>query len=43
VITKPTWPAEAWNESPSGPQWRRTISDLRTVPERPQQETLFAF
>lgn len=42
VITKPTWLAEAWNESPNGTQWRRTISDLRTVLDPPQRETLFA-
>jgi len=42
VITKPTWLAEAWDESPSGPEWRRTISDLRTILDPPQEETLFA-
>lgn len=41
VISKPTWLAEAWNESPSGPEWRRTISDLRTILDPPQEETLF--
>jgi hypothetical protein len=41
VITKPTWLAEAWDESPNGPEWRRTISDLRTVLDPPQQEALF--
>jgi Domain of unknown function (DUF4259) len=42
VMTKPTWLAEAWGESPNGPEWRRTISDLRTVLDPPQEETLFA-
>ncbi|WP_250002995.1 DUF4259 domain-containing protein [Actinoplanes sp. M2I2] len=41
VISKPTWLAEAWDESPSGPEWRRTISDLRTILDPPQEETLF--
>jgi hypothetical protein len=41
VITKPTWLAEAWDESPSGPEWRRTISDLRAVLDPPQQGALF--
>jgi hypothetical protein len=41
VISKPTWLAEAWNESPSGPEWRRTISDLRIFLDPPQEETLF--
>jgi hypothetical protein len=41
VITKPTWLAEAWDESPSGPEWRRTISELRVVLDPPQEETLF--
>ena len=41
VISKPTWLAEAWNESPSGPEWRRALSDLRTILDPPQEETLF--
>lgn len=42
VISKPTWLAEAWDESPSGPEWRRTISDLRVILDPPQEESLFA-
>ncbi|GAB7036832.1 MULTISPECIES: DUF4259 domain-containing protein [Catenuloplanes] len=41
VITTPTWLAEAWNASSRGPEWRRTVSGLRTVLDPPQRETLF--
>jgi Domain of unknown function (DUF4259) len=41
VITKPTWLVAAWDESPSGPEWRRTISELRAILDPPQEETLF--
>ncbi|GIE83520.1 hypothetical protein Aph02nite_94700 [Actinoplanes philippinensis] len=40
LIMKPTWLAEAWNASPEGTKWRRTIADLRAVLDPPQQETL---
>ncbi|AEV85291.1 hypothetical protein ACWT_4271 [Actinoplanes sp. SE50] len=42
LIAKPTWLADAWRESPNGPEWRRTVSDLRAVLDPPQQEALFA-
>jgi hypothetical protein len=42
VVTRPTWLAEAWDESPGGPEWRRAISDLRTILDPPQEGTLFA-
>lgn len=42
VTTKPTWLAEAWNEGPDGPEWHRAISELRTILDPPQEETLFA-
>jgi uncharacterized protein DUF4259 len=41
VMTAPTWLAEAWEESPDGPAWRRTIADLRRVLDPPQREALF--
>jgi Domain of unknown function (DUF4259) len=41
VMTKPTWLAEAWDESPKGSEWHRTISDLCKVLDPPQQDTLF--
>lgn len=41
VIAKPTWLAEGWDDSPRGPEWRRTISDLRAILDPPQEETLF--
>ena len=41
LMTKPTWLAEAWNESPRRREWRRTISDLRTTLDPPQEESLF--
>ncbi|GAA2845920.1 hypothetical protein Acy02nite_47610 [Actinoplanes cyaneus] len=41
LIAKPTWLAEAWNASPDGSKWRRTIVDLRAILDPPQQETLF--
>ena len=37
-----TWLAEAWDESPRGPEWRRTVADLRRVLDPPQDEVLFA-
>ncbi|WP_374238235.1 DUF4259 domain-containing protein [Actinoplanes sp. DH11] len=41
LIAKPTWLAEAWSDSPDGPEWRRTVSGLRAVLDPPQQEALF--
>lgn len=41
VVTAPTWLATAWDASPNGPAWRRAISDLRTVLDPPQPDTLF--
>jgi hypothetical protein len=41
VITTPTWLAEAWDATPDGPAWHRTISELRKVLDPPQRESLF--
>jgi hypothetical protein len=41
VTTAPTGLAEAWDASPDGPAWRRTIADLRTVLDPPQRAVLF--
>lgn len=41
VTSKPTWLAEAWDQSPGGPKWRRTISDLLNILDPSQEETLF--
>jgi len=41
VVEAPTWLTEAWDESPDGPAWRRTIADLRKVLDPPQREALF--
>ncbi|MEU4218853.1 DUF4259 domain-containing protein [Actinoplanes sp. NPDC026623] len=42
VIGESSWPAEAWDESPDGPGWRRGICDLRAVVYPPQRETPFS-
>ncbi|MFH8500527.1 DUF4259 domain-containing protein [Streptomyces coeruleorubidus] len=44
VVAEKSELAELWDETPSGPQWRQSISRLRAVlaPESdPQEEALF--
>jgi hypothetical protein len=41
VVTTPTGLAEAWADSPHGPEWHRTVAGLRAVLDPPQREALF--
>lgn len=41
VVTPPSHLVETWAERFEGPAWRRAISELRTVLDPPQRESLF--